>query len=301
MNSASESTASDHQRLLLSKIGTAAASSLTSARLTFAARRASSVILARAVFVRDYMARHTQSVEPRPPPRRGSARARSLPLLPRSRPLARSRGRVRGGLHPAVARPPHRGQQHVGLARGDARQGAPRVPFRGSPEPAPADERPVSLVTGGSGFVGNRLARALVERGDRVRALVRDPAGAADLSALGVELVQGDMTDEASLRRAVEGVDRAVPHRRARRRLARSPAGRGRQRRRNASPACGSRRGGCHPRRARQLPFGPRHQAPLTAPTSRVRTSTGTRTRTRRSTASRWRASSQPAAGSRSS
>ena len=41
-----------------------------------------------------------------------------------------------------------------------------------------------------------------------MRALVRDPAGAADLSTLGVELVQGDMTDEASLRRAVDGVDR---------------------------------------------------------------------------------------------
>ena len=82
------------------------------------------------------------------------------------------------------------------------------APFRRSPMSRPAERPTVSLVTGGSGFVGNRLARALVERGDRVRALVRDPAGSADLSALGVELVQGDMTDEASLRRAVEGVDR---------------------------------------------------------------------------------------------
>ena len=72
----------------------------------------------------------------------------------------------------------------------------------------PPERRTTALVTGGTGFVGNRLARALVERGDRVRALVRDPAGAADLSALGVEVVQGDLTDEASLRRAVEGVDR---------------------------------------------------------------------------------------------
>ncbi|HEX4930779.1 MAG TPA: NAD-dependent epimerase/dehydratase family protein [Gaiellaceae bacterium] len=81
-------------------------------------------------------------------------------------------------------------------------------PFRRSPMSRPAERATVSLVTGGSGFVGNRLARALVERGDRVRALVRDPAGSADLSAIGVELVQGDMTDEESLRRAVEGVDR---------------------------------------------------------------------------------------------
>jgi nucleoside-diphosphate-sugar epimerase len=66
----------------------------------------------------------------------------------------------------------------------------------------------VALVTGGTGFLGNRLVRALVGRGDRVCALVRDPARGEDLRALGVELVQGDMTDEASLRRAVEGVER---------------------------------------------------------------------------------------------
>ena len=86
-------------------------------------------------------------------------------------------------------------------------------PFRRRAQVAPPPSRPVaapmvSLVTGGTGFLGNRLARALVERGDRVRALVRDPDAAGDLSALGVEVVQGDMTDEASLRRAVEGVSR---------------------------------------------------------------------------------------------
>jgi len=66
-----------------------------------------------------------------------------------------------------------------------------------------------ALVTGATGFVGRRIAEALVERGDEVRALVRDPARAGDLGVLGVELVQGDMADEASLRRAVEGIDRA--------------------------------------------------------------------------------------------
>ena len=64
------------------------------------------------------------------------------------------------------------------------------------------------LVTGGSGFIGHRLARALVERGDRVRVLVRDPARAKELRGLGVELVQGDLADDASLRRAVDGVER---------------------------------------------------------------------------------------------
>jgi nucleoside-diphosphate-sugar epimerase len=90
-------------------------------------------------------------------------------------------------------------------------------PFRREARTAPAPERPslvaearapLSLVTGGSGFLGRHLARGLAERGDRVRALVRDPASASELTALGVEVVQGDLTDEASLRRAVAGVDR---------------------------------------------------------------------------------------------
>ena len=50
------------------------------------------------------------------------------------------------------------------------------------------------------------MARALVERGDRVRALVRDPASARDLD--GAELAVGDVTDRASLSAATEGVDR---------------------------------------------------------------------------------------------
>lgn len=65
-----------------------------------------------------------------------------------------------------------------------------------------------SFVTGGSGFLGRRVARALVERGDQVRALVRDRTRAADLGALGVELVEGDLGDRSSLDRGVEGADR---------------------------------------------------------------------------------------------
>src|SRR6476659_8709822 len=65
-----------------------------------------------------------------------------------------------------------------------------------------------TLVTGASGFIGSRLATALLERGDRVRGLVRDPGRAKDLGDRGVELVQGDMTDVDSLKRAVAGVER---------------------------------------------------------------------------------------------
>ena len=68
------------------------------------------------------------------------------------------------------------------------------------------------LVTGGTGFVGPRIVHALRERDRPVRALVRDPDGqsATTLAAWGAELVQGDMTDRESLRRAVEGTEAVV-------------------------------------------------------------------------------------------
>lgn len=62
------------------------------------------------------------------------------------------------------------------------------------------------LVTGATGYIGGRLAERLVqERGTHVRALARTPEKAAALAALGCEVVAGDLTDRASLRRAVEG------------------------------------------------------------------------------------------------
>ena len=68
------------------------------------------------------------------------------------------------------------------------------------------------LVTGGTGFVGPKIVHALRERDLPVRALVRNPAsrGAATLAAWGVELAHGDVTDAASLRRAVAGCDVVV-------------------------------------------------------------------------------------------
>jgi nucleoside-diphosphate-sugar epimerase len=63
------------------------------------------------------------------------------------------------------------------------------------------------LVTGAAGFLGGHLVDMLVERGDEVRAMVRPVEDASRLRELpGVEVVQGDMTDVASLKRAVQGV-----------------------------------------------------------------------------------------------
>jgi uncharacterized protein YbjT (DUF2867 family) len=66
------------------------------------------------------------------------------------------------------------------------------------------------LVTGGTGFVGPRVVHALRSRDLPVRALARKPAAETRLRSWDVELVQGDMTDPESLRRAVEGVDTVV-------------------------------------------------------------------------------------------
>ncbi|HEY1100846.1 MAG TPA: NAD-dependent epimerase/dehydratase family protein [Myxococcota bacterium] len=66
------------------------------------------------------------------------------------------------------------------------------------------------LITGATGKVGQRLCRHFSNRGDRVRALVRDVGRAADLAAAGVDLVVGDLLDPASLAAAVDGVDAIV-------------------------------------------------------------------------------------------
>jgi nucleoside-diphosphate-sugar epimerase len=64
------------------------------------------------------------------------------------------------------------------------------------------------LVTGATGFTGGHLARALVERGEHVRGLVRDArsAPAAALAAAGVELAPGDLTDRGAVAAAMLGV-----------------------------------------------------------------------------------------------
>ncbi|HET6683976.1 MAG TPA: NAD(P)H-binding protein [Gaiella sp.] len=66
------------------------------------------------------------------------------------------------------------------------------------------------LVTGGTGFVGGHVVAALRHAGKQVRCLVRDVRKAEKPELAGCELAVGDMTDPASLRAAVEGVERVV-------------------------------------------------------------------------------------------
>jgi dihydroflavonol-4-reductase len=55
------------------------------------------------------------------------------------------------------------------------------------------------FVTGGSGLIGRALVQRLLARGDRVVALARSDAAAADLRGLGADVVRGDLLDEAAL------------------------------------------------------------------------------------------------------
>ena len=59
-----------------------------------------------------------------------------------------------------------------------------------------------ALVTGASGFVGWHVARLLLERGYKVRALVRPSSVVPELA---VERAEGDLRDPASLDRAASG------------------------------------------------------------------------------------------------
>ena len=65
-----------------------------------------------------------------------------------------------------------------------------------------------TLVTGATGLVGSRVARLLAERGDDVRATVRQGSLLDNLDGLDVDVVTCDVLDRRAVRRALRGVDR---------------------------------------------------------------------------------------------
>lgn len=63
------------------------------------------------------------------------------------------------------------------------------------------------VLFGASGMIGSRVLRELIRRGHEVTAVVRNPEKITDS---GVKVVKGDVTDEASVARAVMGADAVV-------------------------------------------------------------------------------------------
>ncbi len=65
------------------------------------------------------------------------------------------------------------------------------------------------LVIGASGFIGRHVAQALLADGYAVRCLARNPARVQDLATTRCEIVQGDISDLASMQHALESVQAA--------------------------------------------------------------------------------------------
>jgi len=63
----------------------------------------------------------------------------------------------------------------------------------------------ITLVTGATGFIGSHVARALLQRGDRVRILARNSSRKSNIEAFGCEVVIGDLKDQSSMLRCVQG------------------------------------------------------------------------------------------------
>src|SRR3972149_5340582 len=63
------------------------------------------------------------------------------------------------------------------------------------------------LVTGATGFLGSHVARKLVERGERVRILLRKTSRTSNIEDIDAERAYGDILDIDSGRQALKGCD----------------------------------------------------------------------------------------------
>jgi nucleoside-diphosphate-sugar epimerase len=63
------------------------------------------------------------------------------------------------------------------------------------------------LLTGGSGFIGSNLARAAIEKGHTVRALIRQTSVRTGLERLGAQLATGNLFSGEGVEAAMDGID----------------------------------------------------------------------------------------------
>ena len=66
------------------------------------------------------------------------------------------------------------------------------------------------FVTGSNGFVGSHLARTLIERGHKVRGLIRPSADRSLVGDLPIEWIEGDLHDHDALRRGCQGANHVI-------------------------------------------------------------------------------------------
>jgi dihydroflavonol-4-reductase len=66
------------------------------------------------------------------------------------------------------------------------------------------------FITGGTGFIGGEVVRQLRKRGDDVICLARSPEKAAKVSALGCQIVSGDLGDADAIRTGMDGCDAVI-------------------------------------------------------------------------------------------
>jgi dihydroflavonol-4-reductase len=66
----------------------------------------------------------------------------------------------------------------------------------------------MNLITGATGHIGNVLARNLLDRGERVRTIVLPDEDLAPIEDLDIDVIEGDILDQSSVQKAVQGVDR---------------------------------------------------------------------------------------------
>ncbi len=63
------------------------------------------------------------------------------------------------------------------------------------------------LITGANGFIGSAVLKLLLNKGYEVRAMVRKGSDKRNFSNLNMEVIEADLLDQPSLKRAVKGCD----------------------------------------------------------------------------------------------